>query len=175
MSLLTAEEKQGLLVQVTRQAVRLETRDVYDLSNEKERFESFLRLGKRDPEEARIPSSWRTFVRSAVAAGISIKRARVISEPVSDYIRFEHAGTHLNVAAGEEVRWLPRKKAMGIAIPANDFWLLDTCTVLINYFSGDGSAAEQVLIRDPAISAFCESSFETVWDAAVPHSEYHVA
>jgi len=50
-------------------------------------------------------------MRAAAARGVRIRRVRVISEPVSDYIRWEHACTSLNVEAGEDIRWLPRTKA----------------------------------------------------------------
>jgi Family of unknown function (DUF6879) len=34
----------------------------------------------------------------------------------------------LNIAAGEEVRWLPRRRASDLRLPGNDFWLLDELT-----------------------------------------------
>jgi uncharacterized protein DUF6879 len=174
MSLLTPEEKQGLLNGVVREAARLELRDIYALEDEKARFEEFRRLGRRGTDQARITGQWLAFVRSATAAGIRFRRARVVSEPVTDYIRFEHAGTHLNVEAGELVRWLPRRNAMGIALPATDFWLLDRTTVLANYYSGDGRIVDQELTRDPVISASCAHWFEAIWAAAVPHNDYRL-
>jgi hypothetical protein len=172
MSMLTPEEKQDLLSRVTREASRLELRDVYALEDEKARFEEFLRAGRRGTDQGRITGPWLAFVRRATAAGIRFRRARVVSEPITDYIRFEHAGTDLNIEAGEEVRWLPRRKAMGITIPATDFWLLDRDTVLVNYYSGDGRIVDQELTRDAVVSAFCAYSFEAIWAAAVPHDHY---
>ena len=48
-----------------------------------------------------------------------MRRARVVSEPVTDYIRYEHDLTFANVAAGELVRWLPRRNAADIAVSAS--------------------------------------------------------
>ncbi|WP_438948653.1 DUF6879 family protein [Streptomyces atratus] len=55
------------------------------------------------------------------ARGVRVLRARVVSEPVTEYIRFEHAITDANLRAGEEVRWLPRRRASTLALPGNDF------------------------------------------------------
>jgi hypothetical protein len=40
--------------------------------------------------------------------------ARVVSEPLAPFIRYEYEITSgLNIAAGEEVRWLPRRRVLG--------------------------------------------------------------
>jgi hypothetical protein len=31
----------------------------------------------------------------------------------------------MNAAAGEDVRWLPRRRASDLALPGTDFWVLD--------------------------------------------------
>jgi len=67
-----------------------------------------------------------------------------------------------NLAAGEQVRWLPRRQASGLALPGNDFWLFDGTVVLFNYFSGNGAAAGTELRDDPAIVELCVSVFEAV-------------
>jgi hypothetical protein len=60
-------------------------------------------------------------IADTVARGVIVRRARVVSEPVSEYIRWEHYVTHANVTAGEDVRWLPRRRATDIPLPGNDF------------------------------------------------------
>ncbi len=57
-----------------------------------------------------------TLIRDATAAGKVFRRARIISEPVTDYIRYEWAGAGLNVEAGEEIKWSPRRLASAIAL-----------------------------------------------------------
>jgi hypothetical protein len=65
-------------------------------------------------------------VRHHVARGVKFRRARIVSEPVTDYIRFEHAITAgVNLAGGEQVRWLPRRRASDLCLPGNDFWPFD--------------------------------------------------
>jgi hypothetical protein len=43
-------------------------------------------------------------VGDAVARGVTFRRVRVVSEPLSDYMRWEHACTDTNVQAGEDIR-----------------------------------------------------------------------
>ncbi|NGO70994.1 DUF6879 family protein [Streptomyces boncukensis] len=161
-----------LLVDCEKSAVHLETRDMY-FSNP--RFEAWLR-GERidwsDPE-----SWWRPFhqdIAHAVARGVSVRRARVVSEPVSDYIRWEHYQTRANVEAGEMVRWLPRRRAAGLLLPANDFWIFDNRLMRIHHFSGDGAWQGKELSGDPGLVETYSVAFERVWERATAHEEYEV-
>jgi hypothetical protein len=56
-------------------------------------------------------------VRAAVACGVTFRRVRVVSEPLSEYMLWEHACTGTNVQAGEDVRWLPRTNAADLLLP----------------------------------------------------------
>jgi hypothetical protein len=154
---------------VARSAVHLEMRDDYGGSSL-----AFAAWREHRPHDRSGPdAAWHALVGSAVQRGAVVRRARIISEPASDYIRFEYEVTPAaNLAAREEVRWLPRPMASDLALPGNDFWLFDGATVLFNYFSGDGAAAGTELRDEPAVVKLCASAFETVWDRAVPHEEY---
>ncbi len=118
--------------------------------------------------------SWHALVRPVVARGVDFRRARVVSEPVSSYIRFEHEVTpYANLAAGECVRWLPRSLASEIRLPGNDFWLVDD-VVLFSLFSGDGTRVGTVVGSAEALH-FCVEAFETVWRLGFDHSDYQPA
>lgn len=97
-----------------------------------------------------------------------------MSEPVSEYTRFLYDGTFTNVAAGEQVRWLPRRHASDIALPGNDFWLFDGEWVHWNHFSGDGSSLGEEITNDPVSAKLCTQAFDAVWARAIPHHEYKV-
>jgi hypothetical protein len=97
-----------------------------------------------------------------------------VSEPVTDYIRYEHAGTVVNLGAGEDVRWLPRRQASTIALPGNDFWLIDGRLVRWNHFTGDGASAPGEITDDPDAARLCADAFEAVWSRATPHDEYKI-
>ena len=78
----------------------------------------------------------------------------------------------LNVAAGEDVRWLPRRQASDLALPGNDFWLFDDRIVMLNYFSGDGESVAHEVTEIPVLVKLCATAFPAVWDRAVPHEDY---
>ena len=88
-------------------------------------------------------------------------------------MRFIYAGSQLNIDAGEEIRWLPRRNASRIAMPGNDFWLFDSERVLFNFFTGDGRSAGHELATEYAAVRLCQVAFEAVWAAAIPHADYH--
>ncbi|MFE7967524.1 DUF6879 family protein [Streptomyces cellulosae] len=164
-----------LIAACTQSAVHLEMRDVYSVEGERDRFEDWRRGVRLDPaDEATWWRPWVDLIRETVARGVVVRRARIVSEPVSEYIRFEHSGTFTNVAAGEDVRWLPRRRASDLALPGNDFWLFDGRLIRWNHFTGDGASAGPELSDDPAAAKLCESAFEAVWERAIPHDEYEI-
>jgi hypothetical protein len=115
-------------------------------------------------------------MRSSKARGVSLRRSRIVSEPVTSYIRYEHAGTPLNIMAGEEVRWLPRTKAARLALPGADFWLFDQRRVLFNHFTGDGGwLGNELVTDDPKLARLCSDAFQAVWALATPHDKYSPA
>lgn len=125
-------------------------------------------------EARRDGPNWLDLIQETVSRGATVRRARIVSEPVSEYIRFEHSGTFTNVAAGEQVRWLPRRRASDIALPGNDFWLFDDHRVRWNHFAGDGSSMGKEVANDPASAKLCTEAFEAVWARAVPHDQYEI-
>jgi len=175
MELLTPEQWSELLTSCQRSALHLEMRDWYSAEDEKDRFERFLATGRRDhAAEAVERRDWLDLIRRVTAAGVRVRRARIASEPVSDYIRFEWHGAGPSVEAGEELRWLPRRLASGLALPGNDFWLLDERTAMFNHFSGDGRPLGQEITDDAGTVELCRVAFEAVWKLAIPHGEYEV-
>ncbi|WP_043668361.1 DUF6879 family protein [Streptomyces xylophagus] len=164
-----------LLAGCERSAVHLEMRDVYAVTGEAERLAAWRDGHRLDPaDRASWWRPWLSLVEETVARGVEVRRARVVSEPVSEYIRYEHSFTFTNVAAGEQVRWLPRRRASDLALPGNDFWLLDGRLIRWNHFTGDGGSAGQELSDDPASAKLCAEAFEAVWGRATPHDRYEI-
>lgn len=156
-------------------AVHLEMRDVYAVANEKDSIARWRDGFRFDPvDRASWWRPWLDLVSESVARGVAVRRARIVSEPVSEYIRYEHSGTFTNVAAGEQVRWLPRRQASAIALPGNDFWLFDETLVRWNHFTGDGGSAGPELTDDPEAAKLCAAAFEAVWERAIPHDQYEI-
>jgi hypothetical protein len=95
------------------------------------------------------------------------------SEPLSDYIRYEHALTGpVNIAAGEAVRWLPRRRASDLCLPGNDFWVFDDRMVRLHHFAGNGEWLDDEISHDPALVNHCLTAFEAVWERAIDHADY---
>lgn len=161
-----------LLETAKRSVVHLEMRDVYDTTVPA--FQQWLKDGTGDA----YSYAWNGYpeqIAAAVARGVRIRRARVVSEPVSDYIRWEHMLTEVNLKAGEEVRWLPRRQAFALMLPAADFFMFDQQLVRFGFQRGDGTnPREYEFTSDPRIAAQCVAAFEMVWERATPHEQYHV-
>ncbi|MFF7590785.1 DUF6879 family protein [Kitasatospora purpeofusca] len=164
---------EDLLRTCTRSALHLELRDGYMRDDP-----LFLRwLGGQRDDPADRPSWWSPWlqlIEETTSRGVEVRRARVVSEPVSEYIRFEHEITFRNLAAGEQVRWLPRRRATGLVLPGNDFWLIDGQFLLVHHFSGDGDFVDDEVTTDPQTVQFCASAFERVWELAVPHEDFRL-
>ncbi|MDI1458915.1 hypothetical protein NHG22_34650 [Streptomyces sp. ATE26] len=165
---------EDLLDSAETHALHLELRDVYAVGEEREVYDAFLRDGSVPADDSEYWSGWLPLVKRTVARGVKVRRARIVSEPVTDYIRFEHAITDANLRAGEQVRWLPRRRASALALPGNDFWLIDDRLVRWNIFSGDGQALEPEHTDDPAAVKLCAEAFRSVWDLAADHFDYRI-
>lgn len=166
-----------LLAGARQSAVHLEMRDAYGVGDEAEDFENFKRTGIADTDpESNFWPDWLPIVKDTLARGVVMRRARIVSEPVTDYIRYEHALTVTNLAAGEQVRWLPRRLTSDIPLPGNDFWLIDDRLVCFHFFTGAGDWATpgfEVREDTPAVK-LASTAFETVWERGIPHDQFTV-
>lgn len=167
----------GLLEAARASAVHLEMRDQYAVGDERADFEQWRATGRRDVDPASdYWAPWVDLISRTRAGGVTVRRARIVSEPATEYIRYEHAGTHVNVAAGEQVRWLPRHQAATLLVPGADLWIFDNETVLFNHFTGDGNWADpdMELVTDPTVVRQCTTAFERIWERAAPHDQYTI-
>ncbi|HEU5385890.1 MAG TPA: hypothetical protein VFV73_08310 [Streptosporangiaceae bacterium] len=157
-----------LIAATTSSAVHLEMRDAY--TPDDQRFLDW-QAGKLLPEQAN--PEWSAVVRAHTARGVRFRRARVVSEPLAPFIRFEYEVTAaVSIAAGEQVRWLPRRQGLDLCLPLNDYWLFDGRLVRFHFFSGSGEIVEDEMAEDPAVVKLCAQAFEAVWERAIPHDQY---
>jgi hypothetical protein len=170
---ISEEERDAFLTTFRREAVHLEMRDVYATNIEKDRFATWLRGQPLNPDtEAAWWRPWFELMQRNNQAGKSLRRLRIISEPVTDYIRFEWLDAAQLVRAGEDVRWLPRRHACTLLLPGNDFWMFDRHTVVFTHFSGDGHVLDHEMTTDPNIVTRCAVAFEDAWKIAIEHHDY---
>lgn len=135
-------------------AFRLELQPRYDEPGEAEAVQRFVggdrSLPVDDPEE----QAWLAYVEDRTSQGQRIERVRVVEDPPTDYQRWLRWVSQLTVAAGEAQRYLTRARAHEIGLlPAagtEDWWLLDSCRLVVMRFDSHGRRIENELVTDPA-------------------------
>ncbi|MFE9243488.1 DUF6879 family protein [Nocardiopsis sp. NPDC006938] len=172
MESLDAEGWARIFQECRESAYHLEMRDHYAVAEEQADVERW-RVGDWGPEQdARSKAGWLELMRATAARNVSLRRVRIVSEPVSEYIRFEHEGTPQNLGAGEDIRWLPRQRASSLALPGNDCWIFDGAKVLFNHFTGDGGWVGNEISTEPDVVKLCAQAFASAWNRAVPHGDF---
>lgn len=174
METISEDQRDQFLTVFRQEALHLEMRDVYATDIERSRFQTWLRGEQLDPaEEAEWWRPWFALMRQNVEAGKTLRRLRIVSEPVTEYIRFEWLDAAQLVKAGEDVRWLPRRRASTLLLPGNDCWIFDRETVAFTHFSGEGHVLGHEQTTDPSVVAACVTAFEAAWEMATPHADYN--
>jgi hypothetical protein len=167
---ITDEAFEKLLTTFEREAIHLETRDAYGTAIE---LPYMAKWEAGEPDDLEWLQGWCATLREGVKAGKSVRRARIVSEPLSDYQCWSHSIAQAMVDAGEDIRWAPRKLLSSIAIPGNDFYLFDDRLAVFLMYTGNGLAAGMLVSTEVADVRLCRSSFEAVWKLSLPHGEYH--
>ncbi len=166
---LTGSEFRRLCETFEYTAFRLETRDRYLDGEEQEPLRRFL--AGEPPEDAWF-MDWYDAVKQLTAEGRRMSRVRVVTEPLSDYTRFGiDLARRLNVPAGEDIRYLPRSRALELSLPEEDFWILDSSRVMVLHFDGDLLLGAE-LVNDPAEIVKRSYWREAAWHHAVPLDAY---
>jgi hypothetical protein len=150
-------------------AFHLEVQDSYHTPDEAGPFELFL-TGQYDDLEWHQP--WLGLVRDVTALGKSIRRVRVVSVPHADYTRWGLTIAPHNIAAGEDIRWLPRNLVDAETLTVDDYWLLDDNLVVFTVFEPTGRFGGGAATNDPRIVSYCREVRDRAWMKAIPHSEY---
>lgn len=150
-------------------AFRLELHAVYTMPGEADELRRF-QAGETPP--AGYHYGWLDTVAAANAAGKTMRRVRVVRQPLSDYIRYEFEwGFVYNVAAREDIRVLDLTDQTAPALPDHDFWLFDESTVVKLLYRPDGTQIGRELLADPDVGAYL-SYRDAAWRNAVPFSDY---
>jgi hypothetical protein len=172
VELITSDQRDELFATFERDAFHLELRDAYHVAGEDDPFHRWLNGW---PDDGVWQQPWLSRIRRATRSGRTVRRVRVVTEPLTDYIRWEHAVTAANQEAGEDIRWLPRHLVpSGIAWPlrANDWWLFDDRLLAVGHLRQDGSVLGSELIDDPRTVSTCARLRDQLWVIAVPHAQY---
>lgn len=152
-------------------AVHLEMRDFYGPPSQN--LADWKAGVEFDPAERF--AGWVALVKDAVSRGVSLRRARIVGTPVSEYSAYLHWSTSMNIGAGESVRWLPRRLASRLCLPGNDFWVIDGRSVYWNHFDGDSVLIDVEVDDGPEAVELAADAFEAVWQRATDHEDFRVS
>ncbi len=169
MTPVTDEEFEELLASFDQDAIHLEMRDAYGTAVE---LPHMAQWAAGEPDDLEWLQEWCATLREHVKAARSVRRARIVSEPLSDYQRWSYSIAYPMVEAGEDIRWVPRRLVSSVALPGNDFFLFDDRLAVFLLYSGSGLATGKLGSADPAVVRLCRSAFEAVWKLSIPHREY---
>jgi hypothetical protein len=166
----SSEELAELCKGIKRSFVHLETRDAYGTRTELPHIEKWRR---GEPDDSDWLDSWLEMLRGHRAAGRTCRRAKVVSEPLSEYQRWSHSIKGRFVDAGEDTGYVPRPRLAAVCLPGSgDFYVFDDELVLFLHYAGSGLSAGFETTDDPKLVETCREAFETVWDLAIPFRDY---
>src|SRR2546423_783153 len=168
MEPLTYEEFKAML-RASKSAWHVEFRDTYNVRSEDEPFERFL---NGEPDNYEWLAEWLGLIREAPAAGVAVQRARIVTVPHGDYTRWGFAVAPHSIAAGEDIRYLPRHQTADIDLPPEDYWLFDDDTLVLSVFSEDGRTGGFAREPDPNVTAHRRAVRDQIWSRAIPFAEY---
>lgn len=126
-------------------------------------------------EETEAGRQWYAYIRGLRDRGIPFQRVRMLTEPLTEYLRWMLTTTHRNVQAGEDIRWISQSKARDLGMPDYDFYLLDDNRVVIMHFDERKLLTGEELVDDQAAVDHHRGLRDLVWEHAVRHEDYVAA
>ncbi|MFE0420900.1 DUF6879 family protein [Streptomyces sp. NPDC058953] len=172
MDLITSAQRDELFHTFRQDAFHLELRDDYGSPVEDT---PYARWQRGEPDDYVWLDPWMALMKRVTGEGKSVRRIRVVTEPHSRYVGWEHSLTRLNQDAGEDIRWLPRHRlpeTIAFPVAGNDWWLFDDRLLAVGHFDQDGRVLGSELIENPETVAECIRVRDLLWTMATPHREY---
>jgi hypothetical protein len=167
--LLDGDEWREMFRGIQSEAWRLETLPQYLVPQEAEEIEAF-RSGKRiDPHTYSSP--YTDDLKRLRTEGKRKGRVHVLTQPLSEYLRFEFSRYYAaHALAGEDIRILDVTGRENPLQGTQDFWLFDRSTVVLMNYEDDGTQISREPYQgDPA--PFIE--YQRIAEAeSVPFQEY---
>jgi hypothetical protein len=118
-----------------RTAFRLETLPEYNVPQEAEMLSAFKR---GEPIDLPDDHPWLIKVRRHIASGKLMRRVRVVSSPLTDYLRMELSWYPTSVTAGEDIRIASLDDQPELSVCNQDFWLFDESVVVTLRYDTEG-------------------------------------
>jgi hypothetical protein len=164
------EDLNSLCRDIKRSFDHLETRDAYGTEVELPRMAQWRR---GEPDDYTWLDWWLEMLRGHRVVGRTCRRARVVSQPLSDYQRWTMSHVQVFLDAGEDIRYLDRSRLTDLLLPGSgDFYVFDDETALFLHYAGDGTNASFEVTDDPRTVRVCADAFEDVWKRTTPFREH---
>lgn len=164
------EDLNDLCRGIRRSFVHLETRDAYGTEVE---LPHMAKWRRGEVDDFAWLGWWLEMLRGHRAAERTCRRARVVSEPLSDYQRWTMSHAQVFVDAGEDIRYVSRPRLAEVFLPGSgDFYVFDDETVLFLHYAGDGTNASFEITDDLRVVRSCADAFVDVWKLGTPALEY---
>jgi len=152
-------------------AYRLEVLDFYADDSEAPAFAAFA--AGQSPDIYPGKQGWLDKVRAATAAGRTMQRVHVVTEPLNSYLRFEIGWSYeLNEGAGEDIRILSADHAPVAVRTAGDYWLFDSDTLIQMEYDDRGRLVKLDHIRDTGAITTANDIRDAALRHAVPLKQY---
>lgn len=166
--LLDGDEWRRRFAEIRQEAWRLETLPQYLVAHEAEEFAAF-REGR--PTTPYLTSSYTERVSRQRAEGKRNGRVHIVTQPLSDYLRFEFARYYeVHSRAGDDIRILDVTNRANPLDRVQDFWMFDRTEVVLMNYEADGSQISREVF-DGDVSSFVEYQRVAIAES-VPFEEY---
>jgi hypothetical protein len=150
-------------------AFRLELHPIYTMPSEADELRRFL-AGEKPPPGYHY--GWLDTMAAAGAAGKTVRRVRVVRQPLTDYVRYEFEwGFVYNAEAGEDIRVLDLTDRPDPGLPDHDFWLFDEHALVKMLYRPDGTQIARELVTSPDLSTYLGYR-DLAWRDAIPFRDY---
>ncbi|MQA08436.1 MAG: hypothetical protein GEU98_07755 [Pseudonocardiaceae bacterium] len=159
-----------LCTEYRRSSWRWECQGVYHEPDEQEP----IRQWREGHQDLSFMDGWVATIRRLRAEGKTFERVRMVTEPPTEYLRWMFSFTHVNIEAGEDIRWITEGRARQISMPEHDFYLFDDDRVAILHFGEHGVSGAEVT-DDPEVLTQHQRWRDLVWPLAIPHRDSQYA
>lgn len=162
---------EALVAGFERSAWRLEAQGWYDEPDEGALLAQWLSDGDPAPTLAWF-ADWPEWIAEQAAAGRRFERVRVLTDPLTDYLRWQlDVITEPAIAAGEDIRVLPAAAAATLELGRSDFYVFDDRAVAVLDFDR-GQVTGALLLDEPAELDAFRAIRARAWDHALRFGEY---
>lgn len=164
---LDGDEWSRRFTEIEQEAWRLETLPQYLVPQEAEEFAAFREGRPLPPYTA---SSYTERVSRQRAEGKYHGRVHIVTQPLSDYLRFEFRYYAVHVRAGDDIRILDVTNRPNPLEGVQDFWMFDRTEVVLMNYEDDGRQINREVLKGD-VSPFIECQRIAVAES-VPFEEY---